>query len=127
MIRRHPRIENGWLAGASRVPSPNCDERPADAVISLLVLHCISLPDGCYGGGAVEALFTNCLCAEDHPSFVEIAPLKVSAHLFIRRDGSPCRTERARPGGRSGGDGGTLGRGYRVGGGVAIALGGAAA
>lgn len=78
----------GWLPGAVRVPSPNCDERPADAGISLLVLHSISLPEGCYGGGEVEALFTNCLCPDDHPSFPEIAPLKVSAHLFIRRDGS---------------------------------------
>ncbi len=40
------------------------------------------------GGGEVEALFTNCLCAEDHPSFAEIAPLRVSAHLFIRRQGA---------------------------------------
>ncbi len=77
-----------WLAEAARVPSPNFDDRPDGEEISLLVLHSISLPEGCYGGGEVEALFTNCLCAGDHPGFAEIASLKVSAHLFIRRDGS---------------------------------------
>lgn len=78
---------SGLVRGARQVPSPNCDDRPAGCEIDLLVIHCISLPEGTYGGDAVEALFTNRLAADAHPSFAEIAPLRVSAHLFIRRDG----------------------------------------
>ncbi len=83
-----PACGDGWLAGARQVLSPNQDERPEGCAVDLLVVHSISLPEGCYGGNEVESLFTNCLCAQDHPSFAEIAPLRVSAHLLIRRDGS---------------------------------------
>jgi AmpD protein len=79
---------DGWLAGACRVPSPNCDERPAQTEISLLVLHSISLPPGEYGGDAIERLFTNRLDPGAHPYFREIASLKVSAHFLVRRDGA---------------------------------------
>ena len=34
----------GWLTGPRRVPSPNCDERPAGQLIRLIVVHAISLP-----------------------------------------------------------------------------------
>jgi AmpD protein len=50
-------------------------------------LHSISLPAGVYGGGAVQALFTNTLDASAHPSFATLAGLRVSAHFFILRDG----------------------------------------
>jgi hypothetical protein len=40
--------EGGWVAGARRVLSPNCDSRPAGTGISLAVLHSISLPRGRY-------------------------------------------------------------------------------
>ncbi|MDR5900807.1 1,6-anhydro-N-acetylmuramyl-L-alanine amidase AmpD [Halomonas icarae] len=79
-------IEEGWLAEARRVPSPNCDERPHDEV-SLLVLHSISLPPGEYGGAHIEHLFTNRLDPEAHPFFVSLQGLRVSAHLLIRRSG----------------------------------------
>ncbi|MFC2991167.1 1,6-anhydro-N-acetylmuramyl-L-alanine amidase AmpD [Halomonas tibetensis] len=79
-------IKQGWLEGARRVPSPNCDERP-DGEVSLLLLHSISLPPGEFGGEHIERLFTNCLDPADHPFFAEIAHLRVSAHLLIRRDG----------------------------------------
>ncbi len=77
----------GWLAGARRVPSPNCDPRPDADDISLLVIHGISLPPGRFGGPWIDALFTNALDAGAHPYFVGIAALRVSAHLCIRRDG----------------------------------------
>jgi AmpD protein len=77
----------GWLAGARRVPSPNCDARPQRARISLLVIHGISLPPGEFGGPWIDALFTNQLDPEAHPAFAPIAALRVSAHLLIRRDG----------------------------------------
>ena len=77
----------GWIAGARRVPSPNCDSRPPGAEASLLVLHSISLPRGEYGGDAVERLFTNRLDVGAHPSFADLAGLRVSSHFLLRRDG----------------------------------------
>jgi AmpD protein len=73
---------------ARQVPSPNHDDRPAGAGISLLVLHSISLPPGEYGGDAIERLFCNTLDTSAHPSFADLAGLRVSAHFFIRRDGA---------------------------------------
>jgi AmpD protein len=69
------------------VDSPNQDERPEGAEITLLVLHSISLPPGEYGGDAIERLFTNCLDPAAHPFFGEVAALRVSSHFLIRRDG----------------------------------------
>jgi len=81
------RIVNGWLEGVHRVPSPNCDARPAGAEIDLLVVHGISLPPGEYGGDWIDAFFTNCLNPDAHPYFSSVCTLRVSAHLLIRRDG----------------------------------------
>ncbi|HEX6692436.1 MAG TPA: 1,6-anhydro-N-acetylmuramyl-L-alanine amidase AmpD [Burkholderiales bacterium] len=79
---------DGWVEGARRVPSPNRDERPAGAAISLLLVHSISLPPGEYGGDAIERLFTNRLDPQAHPYFAEIAGLEVSSHFLVRRDGA---------------------------------------
>ena len=79
--------DDGWLAGASHVPSPNQDSRPAGAAIDLVVIHAISLPPGEFGGDGVTQLFTNGLNPDAHPYYAEIANLKVSTHFFIRRDG----------------------------------------
>ena len=76
-----------WVARARRVLSPNCDSRPGGGDISLLVLHSISLPRGSYGGDAIERLFTNRLDPAAHPSFAQLAGLRVSAHFLVRRDG----------------------------------------
>ena len=78
---------SGWLPGAARVPSPNCDDRPPGTEPDLIVVHSISLPPGQYGGGAIDALFTNTLPADGHPYFAQICHLQVSAHVVIRRDG----------------------------------------
>jgi AmpD protein len=77
----------GLLKGARYVASPNCDERPAGAEVSLLVLHSISLPPGEYGGDAIERLFTNRLDPRAHPYFREVYSLKVSSHCLVRRNG----------------------------------------
>jgi AmpD protein len=69
------------------VESPNCDERPPNTEITLVVLHSISLPPGEYGGEAIERLFTNRLDPRAHPYFGDICRLKVSSHYLIRRDG----------------------------------------
>lgn len=77
----------GCLRPAKQCPSPNCDERPADGAIELLVIHSISLPPGQLGGDEIEAFFQNKLDCSQHPFFAQIKGLKVSAHLLIRRDG----------------------------------------
>ena len=80
-----------WLPGVRRLPSPNCDERPPGSTVDLLVIHNISLPPGEFGGPWIEDLFLNRLDPHAHPYFAEIATLRVSAHLLIRRDGSSCQ------------------------------------
>ena len=80
-------VGRGLLVPARVVPSPNQDARPPGATIDLVVIHGISLPPGEFGGPWVERLFTNQLPAAQHPFFATIAGLRVSAHLFIRRDG----------------------------------------
>jgi len=69
------------------VSSPNCDDRPAGVVPELIVVHGISLPPGQFGGPYIDQLFTNTLDPAGHPCFREIAGLKVSSHLLIRRTG----------------------------------------
>ncbi|MFM8333349.1 MAG: 1,6-anhydro-N-acetylmuramyl-L-alanine amidase AmpD, partial [Candidatus Methylumidiphilus sp.] len=82
-------IKDGWLAGAEKtLDSPNADHRPKENDISLIVIHCISLPPGEFGGEWIDRLFTNTLPPEAHPYFAGIHHLRVSAHLLIRRDGS---------------------------------------
>ena len=81
------RIERHRLRDADFIPSPNCDERPAGVQPELIVIHCISLPPGCYNGHAVADFFTNRLDFTAHPYYRKIAGLRVSSHLFIRRDG----------------------------------------
>ena len=85
----------GLLPAAQFVASPNWDERPQDAEISLVVIHNISLPPGQYGSNNVAALFTNQLDPNAHPYFAGIYQNRVSAHFFIRREGEliqfvPC-------------------------------------
>ena len=77
----------GLCSGARYVPSPHYDERPEDAVVSLVVLHNISLPPGEFGGAWIDDLFLGRLDREAHPYFEEIAGLRVSSHFLIRRDG----------------------------------------
>jgi N-acetyl-anhydromuramoyl-L-alanine amidase len=85
----------GWLNGAQRIASPNCDARPEGTPISLIVIHNISLPPGHFGGDAIAQLFTNRLDPTAHPYYAGIAQLRVSAHFLIRRRGEliqfvPC-------------------------------------
>ena len=82
-----PIDDDGKLKGAMQIPSPNCDARPENTEVCLLIVHSISLPPGEYGGADVTALFTNALDPDRHPYFRGIASLKVSSHIFIRRDG----------------------------------------
>jgi len=78
---------DGRASPARFIASPNCDARPADAAVTLVVVHGISLPPGEFGGPGIEALFTNRLDQAVHPYYAGIAHLRVSAHFVIRRDG----------------------------------------
>lgn len=80
--------KKNWNTTAARQPSPNCDDRPPGLEVNLIVIHSISLPPGEFGGPWIEDLFLNRLDPESHPYFRNIASLKVSAHLLIRRDGT---------------------------------------
>lgn len=82
-----PLWQDGWYRPARRVDSPNHGPRPDGALIDLIVIHSISLPPGCFGGDAVEALFTNRLDCGAHPYYAQLQGLEVSSHFFIRRDG----------------------------------------
>src|SRR5258706_11429921 len=78
---------DGMLRGASYIASPNCDSRPEDIPVDLLVIHNISLPPGEFGGPGIIDLFMNRLDPAEHPYYRGIAQLKVSAHFLVRRDG----------------------------------------
>lgn len=78
----------GYYSLAKEITSPFYNQRPTGSDINLLVIHCISLPEGCYGGDAIKQLFTGCLDCYSDPRFVDLLGVEVSAHCVIRRDGS---------------------------------------
>ncbi|MCU7959507.1 MAG: 1,6-anhydro-N-acetylmuramyl-L-alanine amidase AmpD [gamma proteobacterium symbiont of Bathyaustriella thionipta] len=78
---------DGWLNAARRCDSPNFDDRPAAAVIDLLVIHNISLPPGQFGKNWIDLFFSNQLPADAHPFFSEIYQQRVSSHFLISREG----------------------------------------
>ena len=80
-------VENHIIKNVRFLQSPNHNERPDKEKISLLIIHCISLPEGSYEGSNVEDFFLNKLSISDHNSFDEIKDLKVSSHLYIKRNG----------------------------------------
>ena len=73
------------------IPSPHYDDRPEGEVISLVVIHAISLPPGEFGSGRVIDFFCGRLPENEHPYFREIAALRVSSHYFIDRFGTIIR------------------------------------
>ncbi len=82
---------SGWLIPTASIalkPSPNCDLRPLDTNIELLVLHNISLPPGQFKTPYVADLFLNQLDTTADPWFVNVVGLRVSAHFVIERDGT---------------------------------------
>lgn len=80
-------IHNGWLEGARRAHCQHFDARPAVHDISLLVIHNICLPPAQFEDDHVEQFFAGKLDVNAHPFFTDIADLRVSSHLYIRRSG----------------------------------------
>ncbi|MDP7593073.1 MAG: 1,6-anhydro-N-acetylmuramyl-L-alanine amidase AmpD [Litorilituus sp.] len=81
-------INNGWLSGVEQHKSDFFSTRCQEDKISLLVIHNISLPAGVFGTNHISELFLGKIDPNAHPSFADLAQLKVSAHCLIRRDGS---------------------------------------
>jgi AmpD protein len=98
-------LASGLLRGAAQLASPNCDARPPGVEADLIVVHGISLPPGEFGGPWIDRLFTNSLPIDAHPYFAQVAEMRVSSHLVIRRNGTITQyvrfTERAWHAGRS--------------------------
>ena len=80
-------IKNHIFQDIKFLESPNFNERPEQEVISLLVIHSISLPPNQYETGHIEKFFLNELDFNSHEFYKEIEDLKVSAHILIKRDG----------------------------------------
>ncbi|MCF2908869.1 1,6-anhydro-N-acetylmuramyl-L-alanine amidase AmpD [Pseudoalteromonas sp. DL2-H2.2] len=81
-------MQLNWYPGAQQRRSPHYNERPPACNPSLLVVHCISLPAGEYGGHYIDDLFMGTLDCQAHPSFDSLRGVRVSAHCLIRRDGA---------------------------------------
>ena len=79
-------IKNHLIEGADYFLSPNQSDRSEN--IDLVVIHCISLPEGSFNNDNPTKLFLNELDFEKHDSFKSLEGLKVSAHILIERDGS---------------------------------------
>lgn len=80
-------IETGLLDAAQYIASPNQDNRSGEQATDLIVLHNISLPPAQFEDNWVPKLFTNTLPADQDPYFESVRELKVSSHLYIRRNG----------------------------------------
>ena len=68
-------------------PSAHWDLRPSGLLPELVVVHCVSLPEGQYGTGAPQRLFTGVLDCAEHSSFADLEGLKVAPHVLIDRLG----------------------------------------
>ena len=80
-------IEHHLLNEVTFLESPNFNERPRLDDIRLIIIHSICLPPKVYGEVYVEDFFLNKLSTSDHEYFEEIKDLKVSSHLYIKRNG----------------------------------------
>lgn len=79
--------KDGWCEGVTHLVSPHFNERPDGVKPTLVVLHCISLPPGCFATGDVVELFLGTLDVTKDPRLAGLAGLRVSSHFFITRDG----------------------------------------
>ncbi len=78
----------GWLQAVDVVQSPNCDARPENTEIKLIVIHGISLPPSEFGGGYIQQYFCNQLDSNANDYFSTICDMQVSAHCLIERTGN---------------------------------------
>ncbi len=79
------KIKDHRLTSAEQLNSSNADSRE-NGEISLIVVHNISLPAGHFGTPFVCQLFCDELDVNAHHDFADLTGVRVSSHLFIRRD-----------------------------------------
>jgi AmpD protein len=79
--------QTGLLNNALLHLSDHCDLRLCPDDLALIVVHGISLPPGQFGGDDVLDLFQGTLDCHKHPYYAQLKGVRVSSHLFIRRDG----------------------------------------
>ena len=79
-------IKNHLIEEADFFMSPNQSDRSEN--IDLVVIHCISLPEGSFDNDNPKKLFLNELDLVNDSSFKSLEGLKVSAHILIERNGS---------------------------------------
>lgn len=79
--------KDGWCDGVEHLASSHFNERPEGVTPTLVILHCISLPPGCFATGDVVELFLGTLDVTKDPRLADLAGLRVSSHFFIARDG----------------------------------------
>lgn len=77
----------GFVEGIKHLISPNFERRLPNEAINLIVIHAISMPPDQFGGKDIEKLFMNKLNFDEHPFYLTIKNLKVSAHFLIKRTG----------------------------------------
>ena len=86
-INEAHQLEGQWPYGLEHFSSPFFNARPINLEINLLVIHCISLPEGEYENGYISKLFMGNLNIQAHQNFEILNGLKVSSHIVITRSG----------------------------------------
>ena len=81
------RIKDHLLKDHIFLKSPNFNDRPNLIHPTLIVIHCISLPEGSYDNQNVEDFFLNKLDFNLNQSFNSNKDMKVSSHIYIKRCG----------------------------------------
>ena len=77
----------GILEGVEYHPSPNCNDRPHNIEIDLIVIHSISLPPKNYNTELIKDFFLNKMDPGGNDYLESINTLKVSSHFLITRKG----------------------------------------
>ena len=88
-------LSTGLVDQAEFIESLNQDDRDDGCDVDVVIVHCISLPPGEYGSGAIQRFFVNQLSPDEHPYYQAMAHLTVSSHFLITRKGElvqfvPC-------------------------------------
>tara|TARA_B100000424_G_C22744206_1_gene402582 strand:- start:100 stop:624 length:525 start_codon:yes stop_codon:yes gene_type:complete len=80
------KIRNHLIEGIDCFISPN--QSPRSQNVDLIVIHCISLPEGVYDNDYPKELFLNELDLSIDDTFESLKGLRVSTHILIERNGS---------------------------------------
>jgi AmpD protein len=79
--------QTGLLIGADFRETSHVNLRKNTQSLDLIVVHAISLPPGKFDSDDVLDFFQGNLDCQKHPYYAQLQGVRVSAHLFIRRDG----------------------------------------